>query len=271
MKILKESIDNVLPVVKEGLDVWLQQRAQLRQQLASTKTSIADRIKTDIREMFFEDGVPGAHIIPLEVEDIRRVKIGDVLSIYCYPMSSFTGELELQPPERFDIRWGNSSWGRSTKGNALSTFPLMTDKIVKSLRIAALVSEWATAGNLEVVIESIAQHLLMEELATASIKRQIKDINNNIKDYLKFTVTDVINPMLQFDMELCDIIPDYYNKRCDEYMMPRYRKTAKGRIYITYAPPVDHPFCTEPKNSSMTMDEWITVVTNYISTELKLS
>lgn len=271
MYTLKESIDNVLPVVEEGLDIWLKQRTELRNHMEEVRASHAESLKNDIRDMFVKDGL-SCPDIPLEIDYSGSIKIGDIIRISCYyALPNNYDDPVRQTVDRFDIRWGNSSWGRTPKGDTLETLPLITSEMLQHLTISAALANWATPDRLEQVIHSISDHLYREQCSVQPIKYKILDLTEKIEGYIEYTITHVINPMMQYDMDLSAIVPDYYNKRFATTMSARFRKLSKDRVHIFYATPAVNSDEIKPKLSSITRDEWIKIVRVYIGTAIDIA
>ena len=271
MHTLKESIDNVLPVLEEGLDIWLKQRTELRNHMEEVRASHAESLKNDIRDMFVKDGL-SCPDIPLEIDYSGSIKIGDIIHCSCQSaLPNNYGDPVRQTVDRFGIRWGNSNWGRTTKGDTLETLPLITSEMLQHLTIAEDLAKWATPYRLEQVIHSIADHLYREQCSVQPIKYKILDLTEKIEGYIEYTIAHVINPMMQYDMDLSGIVPNYYNKRFATTMSARFRALSKDRVHIFFAPPAVNFDEIEPELSSITRYEWIKIVRVYIGTAINIA
>lgn len=269
MYTLKESIDNVLPVLEEGLDIWLKQRTELRNHMEEVRAGHAESLKNDIREMLVKDGL-SCPDIPVEIDYSGSIKIGDV--IHCSCQSALPNNYDdpvRQTVDRFDIRWSNSSWGITTKGDTLETLPLITPEMLNHLTISAALANWATPDRLEQVIHSISDYLYREHCSVQPIKYKILDLTEKIEGYIEYTIANVINPMMQYDMDLSGIVPNYYNKRFATTMRARFRALSKDRVHIFYSPPAVVGIA--PELSSITRCEWIKIVRVYIGTAINIA
>lgn len=271
MYTLKESIDNVLPVLEEGLDIWLKQRTELRNHMEEVRSGHAESLKNDIREMFFEDGV-SCPDMPLEIDYSGSIKIGDIMHCSCdYALPNNYDNPVRQTIDRFVIRWGNPSLGRTTKGDTLETLPLITSEMLNHLTIAEDLANWATPYRLDQLIHLISDHLYREQCSVQPIKYKILDLTEKIEEYIEYTIAHVINPMMQYDMDLSAIVPDYYNKRFATTMSARFRALSKDRVHIFFAPPAVSFDEIEPKLASITRYEWIKIVRVYIGTAINIA